>query len=95
MRFVLLGNCDGRFIIHQERVENTKQQRTLLEVWGSEIDSLKSAYESQHASSQIHYLYESPYGNGSDVRAAAIDSQADEQPCHRRSVTIAWLPHST
>ena len=29
--------------------------------------------------------------NVSDVRAAAIDMQADENGCHRRSVTIAWL----
>ncbi|MCO8120144.1 hypothetical protein NHH03_00220 [Stieleria sp. TO1_6] len=68
MRFVLLGNCYGRFIIHQERVENSKQQRTLLEVWGSEIDRLKFTFASQHASRQIHYFYASRHGNGSDFR---------------------------
>ncbi len=31
---------------------------------------------------------------GGDVRAAAIDSQADENGDHRRSVTIAWLSQS-
>ncbi|EMI17259.1 hypothetical protein RMSM_05817 [Rhodopirellula maiorica SM1] len=32
-----------------------------------------------------------PSNNGSVVRAAAIDVQANEKACHRRSVTIAWL----
>ncbi|SMP80537.1 hypothetical protein SAMN06265222_1563, partial [Neorhodopirellula lusitana] len=43
--------------------------------------------ETFHESLESHPHWQ----NVSDVRAAAIDVQANEKACHRRSVTIAWL----